>query len=178
MENYLKLAGAVVVAVLLSAVFIKPVQQVIKQVVPNVGALSSPDISSPYISWGGVRQYAGSMSLNQATTTLCAIQSPAATSSLAYASFRMTLATTTASVLTFARATTAFATTTIIGNQITIASGAQATVIASTTAATIDNNGASIFPPSTYLVVGLQGGQGASQTFSQTGSCQVVWVQS
>lgn len=55
----------------------------------QVGAVSSPDISSPYLAWGGVREWRGSAAFN-ASSTLCAIQGPAATSTLQFANMAFT----------------------------------------------------------------------------------------
>lgn len=137
----------------------------------SVGALAGPDIPFSYLNWGGAITQRGSMKLAQATTTVCAIQSPAATSTLEWAQFDMTTSSTTASVATVAKATTAFATTTLIGNQIEIAANAQANIVASTTAAQLAA-GVHVFAPSTWLVLGMQGGVG---TFSPVGNCAASW---
>lgn len=140
------------------------------------GAATGPDIPSNYFSFGGFRQWAQSpRSLNQATTTVCAIQSPVATSSLEHASINFAVSSSTATLLTIAKSATAFATTTIIGSQINIAANAQATVVASTTlSATGADAAAFIFAPSTWVVMSLTGGSG---TFSPTGSCEAMWRQ-
>ncbi len=102
-----------------------------------------------------------------ATTTPCAIQSPAATTSVAFATgavgANFTVSSTTASVLTVATSTTAFATTSAVAIQ-SIAANAQITVVSTTTPA----NGGIVLPPRSWLVFGLSGGAG---TFSPTGSC-------
>ncbi len=140
---------------------------------PTLGSLAGPDIPSPWLRWGGVTEYAGSMALAQATTTVCAIQSPAATSTLQAAFVRFDVSSTTASVVTIAKATTAFATTTSIGADYNIAANAQAFINASTTNGVA---GASeVFGPNTWLVIGMKGGTG---TFSPTGVCGARWISS
>ena len=85
-------------------------------VVTKLGAVASPDIPSPYISWGGVAEYRAFAALKTATTTPCAIQTPAATSTFSFASFKVTTGTSTdATIWTIATSTTAFATTTLVG---------------------------------------------------------------
>lgn len=140
-----------------------------------VGAVASPDIMSPWFSYGGVRHWSGhSESLVSATTTVCAIQSPAATSTLLRASISFKVGSTTASTVDIAKATTAYATTTIIGGG-ALAANAQGTFNATTTPATGTSlNGPMVFAPSTYVVFGMEGGTG---TFSPTGTCQAEWVQ-
>jgi len=136
------------------------------------GSVTSPDISSPYISFGDVRHWAAQDSdLTQATTTVCALQSPASTSTLQFGDAKFVVASSTQnSTITLAKATTPYATTTLLGKYV-IASGAQGTVIASTSPTTGD---AVIFSPNTYFVVGMQGGGG---TFSPTGNCSAVWIE-
>ncbi len=51
----------------------------------SFGALVSPDIASPFLSWGGVRQWAYSPALGS-SKTVCSVQAPAATSTLIHAS--------------------------------------------------------------------------------------------
>lgn len=164
-----------IVAVLVAggAIALSPKDGAGNPTVPTFGALAGPDIASPYLRWGGVATYAGSMALGQATTTVCAIQSPAATSTLQTAFVRFDVSSTTASVITVAKATTAFATSTQIGVNYSIPANAQAFINASTTNGIA---GASeVFAPNTWLVVGMQGGVG---TMSPTGSCGAKWVSS
>jgi hypothetical protein len=133
-------------------------------------AVSSPDVNSPYFSFGGVRRWAGhTENLTAATTTVCAIQSPAATSTLLSANIRLDVSSTTASIVTMAKANSAFATTTNIGSTGVVA-GAQATIIASTT----PTANLTVFSPNQWFVVGMAGGTG---TFSPSGVCQAVWEQ-
>lgn len=140
---------------------------------PTFGSLAGPDIQSPYLRWGGVASYRGSMALAQATTTVCAIQSPAATSTLQNAFIRFDVSSTTASVITIAKATTAFATTTSIGTDYNIAANAQGFINASTTNGTA--GAPEVFAPNTWLVIGMKGGTG---TFSPTGVCGADWTSS
>ena len=136
------------------------------------GALSGPDISSPYLKWGaahGVRVWSEGQGLKAATTTVCAIQSPAATSTLQSAGVKFDVSSTTASIITLAKATTAFATTTSIGTNYAIAANAQAFINASTSPSA---SAVEVFAPNTWFVVGMAGGTG---TFSPTGSCHATF---
>ncbi len=134
---------------------------------PAVGG-AVPDSPFPYFSFGGVRRWAyRTDNFNQATTTVCAIQSPAATSTLASAEIRFDVSSSTATTVTVAKSATAFATTTLLGGQISIGAGNQSTIVASSTAS-------QIFAPSQWLVVGMQGGIG---TFSPSGLCEATFIQ-
>lgn len=108
--------------------------------------------------FGGVEIYTSSMAFAPATTTVAAFKSPAATSTLVFASCTGTLASTSATVITMAKAANAFATTTVIHAQ-AVAASAQftATIPTATTSA-------STFAPNTFLVVGVQGGVGGGFT--------------
>lgn len=139
----------------------------------TVGAVASPDIMSPYVSWGSVRQWAArDADLTAASTTICAIQSPAATSSLMHASVVLEVSSTSASTLTMAKASTAFATTTLMGRE-AIAANAKALIVASTSPTTYEAN---IFNPNQWIVVSMEGGA-VGTTFSPTGVCEAVWVE-
>lgn len=141
---------------------------------PTLGALAGPDIPSPYISFGDVRQFAARTSvLTAATTTVCALQSPAATSTLIAGGINFSVSSTSASTVTIAKATTAYATTTLI-NSASVGANAQATILAASTTVSALEQTNRIFAPNTYLVVGMAGGVG---TFSPSGNCEAVWVQ-
>lgn len=138
----------------------------------SLGAVASPDIPSPWLKWGGVTKYNGhDADLTQASTTICAIQAPTATSSLTHAAVQLSVSSTSASSLVIAKSDTAFATTTQIGTNYAIGAGAQVTVVASSTPAA---GNATLFSPNQWLVVSMQGGAGG--TFSPTGVCQASWT--
>lgn len=131
-------------------------------IVTPVGAVSTPDFLSNHYSVGGLRAWKYKYTLRTATTTVCAIQSPAATSTLKSAGIRLDTSSTTASIVVAAKSATAFATTTFLfgGN---VAANAKTATVATTTT----NN--FVFGPSQWLVMSMQGGAG---TFSPVGICQ------
>lgn len=139
----------------------------------KTGAVVSNDLDGNYFSYGGVRHWGLKADLAQATTTVCAIQAPVGTSTLLSWGISETVSSTTASTITIAKATTAFATTTLLGVQVAVAANAQTMIVGSTTAAQ-NTAGANVFAPNTWLVFGQQGGTG---TFSPTGQCYATWVQ-
>lgn len=135
----------------------------------SLGAVASPDIQSPWIRFGGVTRWsANSQSLVAATTTPVAFQSPTnATSTLQTGSgCNFTVSSTSAKQVVFAKANTAFATTTFLFGA-NIAANAQGAVAATTTT---DNF---VFAPGTWLVMSMVGGAG---TDSPVGSCSASWV--
>lgn len=150
-----------------------------KQTQSQVFGAASPDISSPYFSFGDNKFWGRfSNKLTQATTTPCALRAPLATSTLLTSSFRLTdIATSTGAVtITMAKASTAFATTSLIA-QTTIQASKVGSVVASTTA----TNAANLtFAPNEYLVVGVQGSVGVpvgAGTFSLSGICKATWAE-
>lgn len=169
---------AVIVSLVLSGIATMAALRAPAPVEPSYGALSGPDIPSPYLQWGGVHEFRGENDMAGATTTPCYIQSPSGTSTLDYAAFRLSVASTSATRWDFARATSPYATTTAIGSVHLVAAGEQTTAFASTTGA----NGPSIvFPPNNYLVIGARGGisdgDGAVATgFQPRGWCQASFL--
>lgn len=128
----------------------------------NLGALVGPDIQSEFLGIDGVYSWYKTTPLTQATSTICAIKSPVATSTLVHGSVHINL-NTTASTAVIGKATTAFATTTKLA-QAGVAAGGELNLVASTSPIT---NGANVFSPNTYMVVSLEG----SGAVSLTGSC-------
>lgn len=141
----------------------------------RLGSVSSPDIMSPYFSFGGVYQWGSSAaSLIQGSSTVCALQAPAATSTLVGGGVQFTLASTTAVSLDLAKGTTQYATSTKIGSTYTVGASAQATIVASTTGSVAGDG--TIFAPSQWFVVrfnSLSASSGAGN--APTGNCHAVW---
>ncbi len=123
-----KLLGiAVVIVAVIGAIGFLPKEQV----ATPVGALSSPDIQSPYLSVSGVRhEYRRAYMSTTATTTPCSIAAPVGTSTLLSYSYQIFTATGTAAVIDVATSSIAFATSTNMNliHQRAVASGAQDTM--------------------------------------------------
>jgi len=166
-----KVISGIVIIVVLVLAFIA----VQKPAIIQTGSVSSPEISSNWFSFAGIKHWgAKTTSLTQATTTVCALQSPVSTSTLQFASIRFSVSSTTATTVTMAKATTPYATTTVLVAS-ALGANAQGTLVSSSTptsGASLD--GTYVFAPSTYLVVGMAGGTG---TFSPTGVCEAVWIE-
>jgi hypothetical protein len=132
---------------------------------------SAPTLSASTVSVNGIStQYSRTASLTQASTTVCAIQSPSATSTLLLGSLNLTVSSTTASRVTFAKALGPAASTTLLG-QAQLGANAQGTFLASTTP-TVLVDPIQVFSPSTWFTVSMSGGNG---TFSPTGVCTAVF---
>lgn len=148
-----------------------------------LGAVSGPDIYSPYLAVNGVTKWYFKEGLRQATTTteskvsrvICSVKSPNATSTLAFQVTNWTTASTSATKIYTAKGTTAFATTTAIGTAFALGASAQATLFASTTAAELATE-ATVFAPNTYFVQSMSGGSVGN--VSPVGKCQGIFIES
>lgn len=118
---------------------------------------------------GGLFTTASRITMAQATSTVCAIQSPNATSTLTEGSALFTVSSSSASTVFLAKAASAFATTTSLG-QANLAANQQGTLIASTTPSSVTVDGAQVFAPLQWFVVAMSGGTGG-QSFTPTGIC-------
>lgn len=165
---------ALVISLAVGYFYPNTVKTVIQEVT-KAGAVVSSELSTNFFSFGELRQWAYHPKFNVATTTICAIKSPAASSTLdlSKTGARFDVSSTTASVVTIAKATTPYATTTIIGNQYAIAANAQAAIHASTTA-TQQVSAVEVLAPNTWIVFGIQGGTG---TFSPLGQCSAGFTE-
>jgi len=144
----------------------------IQTIVKDVGSVTGPDSYFQCETHNGIQSCFNRVSLTQATTTICAIKSPAATSTLAWATLHIDVSSSTTNTFTFARATTPYATTTVINiSQPTVASGLEANIVATSSSL--------IFSPNTYFVVGQAGNSaanGSTITFSENGNCQAEFM--
>jgi len=142
----------------------------IKDETGKVVGISSPDINSPYFSYGDVKKWGSKTdSLTQATTTVCALQAPSATSTLDLGSgIRLAISSTTASSVKIAKSNVPYDVSSTFLAGANVAANAQATVVASTS---LD---AFVFSPNQYMIVQMAGGTG---TFSPSGACQATWTQ-
>lgn len=138
----------------------------------TVSAISNPDVASPYFGWGGVRQWATSQSVAQATSTFCAMQSPAATTTLLRATVNLTTASSSAQNVVIAKATTQYATTTLLG-QLSVAANGQVLVVGTSTSALTDG----IIAPNSWITAGWTGALGGGVNSAPVGSCKAIFVE-
>ena len=100
-----------------------------------------------------------------ASTTLCSFKSPAATTTLAFASVQIRTATTTATVVNFGKSVFFDATTTLIGVPFALGSFEQGTVT---------NASSTVFSPNDYLNVKFGGTRGSVNAL--VGSCKAEFI--
>lgn len=130
-----------------------------------VGGGGGPDFITNYLSVGGVRTWEYKAAMANASTT-CSFLSPAATSTLSYAGATITNSYGGTFDAAWGKAANAFSTTTSLGYiSAAIASGAQGTFVASSTAVDI-KDGSGVIAPSTYVNFKI-----GSSTPTLTGTC-------
>ena len=153
--------GVALLIVVLGLSIIKPTI-VVNAVNSVLGSASSPSVIGGIMEVEGVQTLYKSSGFNSASTTICSFKSPAATSTLAFGSVKISTATSTAIVLEMGKSTSYAATTTRI-SYVALGSGAQVTLnafVASTTGTygslgqyhTADETDL-IFAPNTYFNV-------------------------
>lgn len=142
-----------------------------KQEAPKLGAVSSNYILGPDMSVGGVLSYYADVPMKPATTTPCSIQAPAATSTLMFASWQITVGTSTAATIDLGTSTTAFATTTNKVAAKSIAANAKGYAVWTPAGAGLDDN---IMAPNTWVVIKTAGAGLGGYTY--TGQCQAVFT--
>jgi len=139
----------------------------------NLSALTSPIITSRYLSIGGIMKYYVSQRMNTATTSLCSIANPfgATTSTLESFDYQITTGTSTAATLvgTLSSLQYASSTATNFAAAQTVASGAQDSF---SVTPLID---AGITSPSYFAQLRSEGAGLGGYTY--TGKCQAVFRQ-
>lgn len=123
-------------------------------------------------SMGGATTTTLRIPLTQATTTVCAIQSPNATSTYLGFSVSFSVSSTTATKIAIATSTSAFATTTFMTGGNLPANGQGAFVGTTSPFIFGVGQGAGLIAPLTWTVVSMTGGAG---TFSPVGACTATF---
>jgi hypothetical protein len=127
---------------------------------------TSPEISSPYLQVNGVTQWFTSQAAgNKTSSTICAVQSPAATSTVVAASIALNTGATDGAYIRAYKAATVSATTTFLFGS--VSAGAKNYMSATTTLS--DSN--MVFAPSQFIVFDMNSG------YAPTGTCQAIFQQ-
>jgi len=122
-------------------------ETIVRETVKELGAFPGPDIMSDYLIFNGLEKRYFSSGLNQASTTVCSFLTPAATTTLMYASLTLTTGSTTDMFFEIGKGAEMDATTTSLGAaQLT---GQSLTLVASSTQGLAGDK--DIFGPSEYL---------------------------
>jgi hypothetical protein len=137
----------------------------------SVGSVASPDLASPYFSYGTVRKWAYPCDLGgtvgQASTTICTFKAPPSSSStLRFVGARLNTGTGTTMVLKTYKSASPWLATTQLGNNMPLAAN---TWVATTSDSVTTNSVNAIFGPSDWLVVTATVNAGGAGTSSPTG---------
>lgn len=154
-------------------------REVVKEIQKGqpLGALSSPNISSPYLSWGDMTTYRSQTVLTNATAatnTPCILTSPAATSTLRFAALRVSTASSTATGWHVSKGTGTSEATTTANSLGSYALGASTlgTMTLRPALSTVDP--VSVFAPNSKLVWTIAG-TAIADTTKFNGVCQAEW---
>ena len=125
----------------------------------SLGASVGPDLIgfNPY-SWNNVGSYYYNTKFRTGTTTPCDIIAPNATTTLGVFTANVTAGTSTATIIGLYRSSSPNATTSLLA-QLSPASGALATLVATTTTPGLTDK---IVAPNSHLVFSVSGGGGVS----------------
>ena len=116
----------------------------------------SSHATDPSMVVGGVERFYDRQIMRQATTTICSFRSPAATSTVLSGLVSFVTGSSSALEVTVAKATTAFATTTTLISDVTLAADIQGTIhVDPAVAATLDAT--QIIAPLNFVNVGING---------------------
>lgn len=126
------------------------------------------------VEQNGVMRCVYKKPLTTATTTVCAFKSPNATSTLVRSSVLITVASSTATTWTLAKATTPYATTTYI-DSFSLSSAVTGDMISvASTTAVVDPP--QVMGPNRYVVWGMAGIGSSYDSSKLTGSCEAEFL--
>lgn len=184
MDNTIK-AGAVVVLLVASVVLgisVSSLRHVtenvntppVNEVVHEYGALVSPDIPYTYFCFGGVCQHAFSTeSLNSASSTLCSLQSPPATTTLVSASLHVDSGIPyTIEDVSISRGTLITASTTIIAFDDSWTASEKGFLVATSAPLYLQDG---VITPSSFINVKYSTTTAVNANFAPAGKCSAVF---
>lgn len=125
---------------------------IVDRVVERLGASPGSQFETPELTVNGVKKFIHHRTFNTASSTVCSVLSPDATSTLLYAVARISTATNTALVWDWGKSTNSYSTTTILGgDSLSVASGAKGTISAGLASTTYMLDGATVIAPNNYV---------------------------
>lgn len=142
---------------------------------PVLGSQTGPDTYFPYIANNDVRTWSYSKKMAVATSTVCSIKAPTATSTLLIATVNFGLASSSVTVVDIAKSTSYAATTTKIGTTYNITAGSRAYIVASSTGSVAGE--ATLFGPNDYLNVKIGPTSGDGLGHAAIGFCRAEFVE-
>lgn len=142
-----------------------------------LGSATGPELTSPYFTFGGVRQWAFTQDFNVNASTTCSFPAPAATTSVAFASYQFTsIGSTSPVVIGWANGIQATTTKLTGSTDILLGAGLGGAVTASSTSKDF------VVPPNTggqavNSSINFKIGSGGAFTANTTGTCKLILVE-
>lgn len=144
------------------------VYNVVPSIEPQKGSAVGPESSNSYQCYNGVCTYYAKAVMSPATTTICSLKSPSATTTIISPRALFVPSVTYANNFEVGLASNAFATTTSLG-KITIAANGSGELVGTTTVTALKDG---VVPPNSYINFRVSTST-ASATFAQKGTCVV-----
>lgn len=174
MKNVLVSAGVALLVVVLGLVYFGPTK-----IIEKIGAIPGAEVSGPCWTVGGVKECSASMVFNTATSTLCTLPTPSATSSLVSFTAQINSSTSTIMNLVLENTLNAFApvvgaatSTNVIMSPLYAANTASGTAIIfqATSSAALSTSRTDILRPNSYLAFYARSGTIVDQKGGAVGS--------
>jgi len=141
------------------------------------GALSSPMIPSPFLNWGGVSEWRSGNDLRTATSTLCALQSPAATSTLRTATLRVDSLPYELAYVAINRGSTAFSSSTRLAIKDPWTTSELGYLVATSSAGTFGGLVDGVVLPNSWITFTFSTTTVVNANFQPTGKCSVSFLE-
>lgn len=179
--NKTLIAGIVsIVAVVITGLFFMPQVNVNvespKIDIPDFGAISGPTIYSDDMNFNGVQHWYYSKALyGTATTTICSIKTPGATTTPAFLSLSITTSTSTAYIIDVGKSTNPTATTTLLIPVTSMGANEKLELLVVSTTTISTANSLLLFAPNNYIVFKIQSGKADNTNYSGIkGTCKAI----
>lgn len=155
MTKNIKITLVVILVIATLGLFFPREKSTVERVIEKVGAIVGPEVNNDFWSFNGFRQDMRVETMNAATSTVCAVRTPPATSTLVafYANFRKPP--TVATTFVLSTSTTRFSTSSPLFKGATLANSTTTiSWLATTTNATAQNM---TIVPNTFIVFDMAG---------------------
>lgn len=140
-----------------------------------LGAQSESVTDGSCYNYMGVQVCPNYATMKIATTTVCALRSPSATSTLLFGSAKFKIASSSATIVTLAKSSSPSASTTLLASS-ALGAGAQGTIITMATSTNLGLDSHEVFAPNTYFNVSVQAGDiGGMTGLAASGSCNATF---
>lgn len=131
----------------------------------TVGSVTGPELMSPFWTVNGFTKEYRALNMQKATTTLCAMKAPSATSTLQFVSWKVFVGTSTAATIDIGTSTTAYSTSTLLVTATSLAASSQGYAYWMPAGGSANNDVAKM-SPNEYVIVKTAGTGSGGYTYS------------